>query len=159
MPSIIVDDEVFAALQERGKAFVDTPNSVLRRVLELERSDGGPRKYTIRIGPSTRAARGEAITQADYEIPLLEVLDKMGGSARREDALRALEQHMSDRLGDVDRAALTSGAIRWEKTASWAVKSMKTNGLLESTDVSGWGTWKITEAGRALLRKSRSKHS
>jgi hypothetical protein len=34
-PTIRVDDEVYALLQERGEAFVDTPNTVLRRILGL----------------------------------------------------------------------------------------------------------------------------
>src|SRR5690348_10986627 len=117
MPSISVDDEVFAALQQRGKAFIDTPNSVLRRVLELEREDEGSRKFTFQIGKPPRAARGTAITQADFEVPILEVLEQLGGSARREDALRKLEHYLRDRLNDVDRAVLASGSIRWEKTA------------------------------------------
>ena len=35
-PTIRVDDDVFAALQERAQPFVDTPNSVLRRLLDLD---------------------------------------------------------------------------------------------------------------------------
>ena len=38
-PTIRVDDEVYALLQERGEAFVDTPNTVLRRILGLSESD------------------------------------------------------------------------------------------------------------------------
>ena len=34
-PTIRIDDEVFARLKGMGEAFVDTPNSVLRRVLKL----------------------------------------------------------------------------------------------------------------------------
>ncbi|MFE1397226.1 hypothetical protein ACFW53_04720 [Nocardiopsis dassonvillei] len=36
---IRVDDEVYAALQERAQPFVDTPNDVLRRVLGLDPQD------------------------------------------------------------------------------------------------------------------------
>ena len=45
-PTIRVDDEVFAALQKRAKPFVDTPNSVLRRLFRL---DGRSRR--IRTAP------------------------------------------------------------------------------------------------------------
>jgi predicted transcriptional regulator len=38
-PTIRIDDEVFARLKNMGEAFVDTPNSVLRRVLKLEDKD------------------------------------------------------------------------------------------------------------------------
>ena len=35
-PTIRIDDEVFEKLKSMGEAFVDTPNSVLRRALNLE---------------------------------------------------------------------------------------------------------------------------
>ena len=38
-PTIRIDDEVFTKLKNMGEAFVDTPNSVLRRVLKLEDND------------------------------------------------------------------------------------------------------------------------
>jgi hypothetical protein len=38
MPVIRVDDDVFGALQKRAVPLVDTPNSILRRVLGLDRS-------------------------------------------------------------------------------------------------------------------------
>ena len=44
MPTIRVDDEVFRVLQRKGQAFVDTPNSVLRRILGLN-------KKTARAAP------------------------------------------------------------------------------------------------------------
>ena len=49
-PTIRIDDEVFARLKNMGEAFVDTPNSVLRRVLELEDNDPAAteQKLTIR---------------------------------------------------------------------------------------------------------------
>ena len=36
MPTIRIDDEVYAWLQEQARAFEDTPNSVLRRVAEFD---------------------------------------------------------------------------------------------------------------------------
>ncbi len=35
MRTIKIDDDVWAALQKRAQAFVDTPNDVLRRVFGL----------------------------------------------------------------------------------------------------------------------------
>lgn len=40
-PTIRVDDEVYAALQAEAKAFVDTPNTVLRRKFGLEAEAAG----------------------------------------------------------------------------------------------------------------------
>ena len=38
MPSIQIDDEVFAVLQKNAKPFVDSPNTTLRRLLKIEPS-------------------------------------------------------------------------------------------------------------------------
>lgn len=38
MPSIQIDDEVFAELQKNARPFVDTPNSTLRRLLKIRDS-------------------------------------------------------------------------------------------------------------------------
>ena len=34
MPTIRIDDDVFAALQKKAEPFTDTPNSVIKRLLE-----------------------------------------------------------------------------------------------------------------------------
>jgi hypothetical protein len=39
MPVIRIDDEVWGRLQEAAEPLVDTPNSVLRRLLELEKEE------------------------------------------------------------------------------------------------------------------------
>jgi hypothetical protein len=41
MPEIEIDDEVYAALQKHARAFVDTPNSTLRRILGVDPARGG----------------------------------------------------------------------------------------------------------------------
>ena len=46
-PTIRIDDEVFEALKGMGEAFVDTPNSVLRRVLKLENDQSGAAKQNL----------------------------------------------------------------------------------------------------------------
>jgi len=40
MRAVRIDDAVWSALQKRARAFEDTPNSVLRRVLGIDRSNG-----------------------------------------------------------------------------------------------------------------------
>lgn len=42
MPKIIVDDEVFAAMQAEAKPFVDHPNDVLRRKFGLSPVPAAP---------------------------------------------------------------------------------------------------------------------
>jgi hypothetical protein len=151
MPSITIDDEVFAALQARGRAFVDTPNSVLRKELGLDAGSAVDKLVATTSTPSRpglRANRGEGISQADYEVPLLRAIAHLGGEAPRAQVLQLLGESMADKFAPIDLEPLASGSIRWQKTASWAVKSMKDRGLLKDTGDSGWGTWAITTEGR-----------
>jgi hypothetical protein len=50
MPTIRVDDEVYERLQRQAKPFVDTPNSVLRKLLGLEDSNPPPVRGESRVG-------------------------------------------------------------------------------------------------------------
>jgi hypothetical protein len=42
--TIEIDDEVFAYLQKHARAFVDSPNSVCRRIFEIDSDDAAPAK-------------------------------------------------------------------------------------------------------------------
>jgi hypothetical protein len=61
-PTIRVDDEVYALLQSKAEAFVDTPNTVLRRLLNLNGGVAGPvgspaRSPHMKPASSTKLAR------------------------------------------------------------------------------------------------------
>src|SRR5437868_3521042 len=122
MPSISIDDEVFAALQARAKAFIDTPNSVLRREFNLD-DEAAETAFQSARSLTGRATRGSAIPQTDYDLPVLTAVANLGGRASSDAVLRELEAVMAHRLGQIDRGHLSSGAVRWQKTASWAVKN------------------------------------
>lgn len=49
MPSIPIDDEVWKELQGRAEPLVDTPNSILRRILGLERKQDEVKEKVIDI--------------------------------------------------------------------------------------------------------------
>ena len=53
MPVIRVDDEVWKELQRRAEPLVDTPNSVLRKILGLTGDKVGNEEKVIEIEPST----------------------------------------------------------------------------------------------------------
>jgi hypothetical protein len=59
VPTIRIDKKVFEALQKQAEPFVDTPNSVLRRLLELEstvRTKVGPVALVLIDRPPKRPA-------------------------------------------------------------------------------------------------------
>jgi len=63
VPTIRIDEDVYKALQQRGEPFVDTPNSVLRKLLEevglLEIDQESSRVKPSLIGKTTLGKKGE----------------------------------------------------------------------------------------------------
>jgi len=149
-PTIRVDDEVFKALQARAEAFVDSPNEVLRRLLGLDSGRGG--RLGERRGTRPRLAPGSATPKEEFRMPILKVLVGLGGKGAPSDVLKGVEAMLGDRLTELDRKPLHSGAIRWEKRANWERFSMKGQGLVAGPP----GTWELTELGWREARRSRA---
>ena len=51
MRKIEVDDQVYEALKCRAEAFVDSPNTVLRRVLDLDNPEAGAVTKSFKAAP------------------------------------------------------------------------------------------------------------
>lgn len=153
MPTIRVDDDVFAWLQSKARPFEDTPNSVLRREAALDGNahrDGqlpvqSPRRV-VRREPGVKTAQGE------FRAPILRILLSRGGRADRTYMLQHLETVLADTLTDFDRQDIKSGAIRWQKSAEWEVSTMRQQGLLLSQADSPRGVWCLSSAGNDAAR-------
>jgi uncharacterized protein YjbJ (UPF0337 family) len=101
-----------------------------------------------------RAPRGASTPQETYRLPILWVLEEMGGRGRTSEVLDRVGEIMNDQLNKWDRQMLPSGDnIRWRNKAQWARNTMVKEDLLASD--SPRGVWEISEKGRAVLRKSR----
>lgn len=178
-PTIRIDDELYAYLKEQAEPFVDTPNGVLRRLLELpgrngDSADAGfeeaaaPKKETSsksasasspgrssskrrKKGGRKRATRGSLVPQADYELPILKVLDQKGGQAPSREIIDALEPLLADKLKDIDRSKTSSGEIRWRNRAQFVRLSLIEQGQLAKD--SPRGVWEITDKGRERAQK------
>lgn len=100
--------------------------------------------------PAPRPARGERTHEKEFIMPILQVLHEAGGSARRADAIRRLNEIMGPRLTEFDKERYDKGEIRWVGTANVAHFKMVAVGLLSAH--SPRGVWEITPAGEALLR-------
>lgn len=100
-----------------------------------------------------RIARGVRTPEEEFRIPILAVLDEMGGSARVADVLERVYRRMSTRLNEWDHQPLPSNpnSTRWYNTAQWARNIMAREGLLRSD--SPHGVWQINDRGRAALRE------
>ena len=175
-PTIRIDSEVLDKLKEHAEPFVDTPNSVLRSILGLapggesgEIEDGAPAaqpsrraRVATRGGSSRprrrrsrapRAKAGTTLPDAEYEVPILEILRDNGGRAPTREVIGALGERLDGRLSDADREPLSSGEIRWRNRAQFARLN-----LIEQGDMakgSPRGVWEISEQGleRAGVRR------
>ena len=165
-PTIRIDDEVFAKLQEQAEPLVDSPNSVLRRLLGLAQSNGSAtpvpdedavaesppastrgtgRWKKVKLPRQQRAARGTLLPQDEYELPLLQVLLEAGGRAPSREAIENIEPKLADKFTEVDQGLLPSGELRWRNRAAFARLALVQNGDMKKD--SPRGIWELTEQG------------
>jgi len=102
-----------------------------------------------------RLRKGQRTPEFAYYVPILQVLEKMGGSGKVADVLGRVGNVMKSVLKDVDHDPLVSDPSnpRWRNTAQWARNSMVHEGLLRGD--SPRGVWQITELGRSRLLEPR----
>lgn len=176
-PNIRVDQEVYDFLKGRAEPFADTPNSVLRRLLNLDgaameaetgqgkRAGGRTRRpqtgrqRRTSVSPSRRRSRGRAprtpagvlLPEGEYVVPLLSALAERGGSAPVRDVLEAVGQALDGKLTPVDNERNTSGTIRWRNRAQFVRLRLVEEGLMAKD--SPRGVWSLTDSGRARLTR------
>ena len=109
------------------------------------RSNLGRLKHGVRTG-------NEA-----FNLPILEALEFLGGSAKVSEVLERVHQQMEGVLRDVDNEPDDSGQLRWKNTARCARQSMVKEGLLRND--SSHGVWQISEEGKRFLSKPSSAGS
>ena len=181
MPTIRIDDDVFAALQKDAKPFVDTPNSVLRRLLGLDEegknkvsapmqidgrtADTGSTHHSGRLGEDgtgsknrrySRASSGELLPQHEYADPILQVLYELGGSARSREIIDRLPEKMGHLLRRRDYEPTKRGDVRWRNRAQWARQALTDQGLLASD--SPRGIWELSDRGRSRAKELVNGH-
>jgi len=162
MPEVDLDNDVFEYLQSEAQPFVDTPSTVLRRLLKLNGRQNGaepeaPAPVKSRTGPAkrvkrpdqtrTRAAAGTILPEARYEHPLLRALVAAGGRAPYREIVDAVGAALKDELMPADLEALNSGTIRWQSRLQFVRLRLIERGLLDRDTPRG--VWGITDAGRA----------
>jgi Mrr N-terminal domain len=166
-PKILIDDDVLALLKSNAEPFVDTPNTVLRRLLGLPETNGhmppedgddvlsvAPAKPTRqrrrrRRPAAKRAQPGTILADEEYEIPLLATLDAHGGRAPTSEVLDELGRRLADRLMPADLEPLASGDIRWRNRAQFVRLRLIERGDMASG--SPRGIWEISDQGRDRL--------
>jgi len=87
-----------------------------------------------------------------YYMPILQVLEKIGGRGKVAEVLDRVGAVMKRVLKDVDYQPLASNPdnLRWRNAAQWARNNMVNEGLLKSDSPRGF--WEISERGLAMLK-------
>lgn len=168
-PSIEIDDDIFALLQEHAEPLIDTPASVLRRLLGLDGQggevppqsetsipvDARPERQKGRRRKGTRAARGSLLPEAHYEMPILRFLAENGGRAPSREVIDAVGIALKDELTEADREELNSGDIRWKNRAAFVRLRLIERGELDGN--APRGTWAITAKGSKRVASSAAE--
>lgn len=175
-PMIQIDDEVFGRLKAQAEPFVDSPNSVLRRLMGLRDSPDGTSSEPLPLDldpgkgyrgvergqhrrrnepkPSRkRAQAGSILPEREYEEPLLEVLVDAGGQASSRAVTEAVGQRLADRLTDLDKEPLKSGDLRWRNRLQFVRLRLIERGLMARE--APRGVWVVSDAGRRLVESAR----
>ncbi len=147
-PMIEIDEDVLEMLKAKAEPLVDTPSTVLRRVLGVEPDSDFVANIERRVTP-TRAPYGSILPESEYEIPILRYLDEHDGRAPSRDVVRAVGEELGDRLTELDKQPLKAGDIRWENRAAFTRLRLVERGELK--DDSPRGTWEISQKGRERL--------
>lgn len=156
MPTIRIDNDVLDGLKSLAEPFSDTPNSVIRRLLE-ERST-----LTNRTARSRNEAKLESASnvershrtkvaltaQSTYETFLLHVLLKLfDGKAKKNEVTDAVIALMKSKgfISAADLETVSTGETKAKNTIAWGRNALKDRGLVSSE--SAKGVWELTPSG------------
>lgn len=160
MPTIRIEDDVFEGLKLLAEPFVDTPNTVIRRLLATRNTLKSGRENPIPLmkDKEEKASvkvnrRGNLTPQSTYELFLLCCLQKANGEATKHDVTEAVITMMKSH-GYIDAADLVkvqTGETKAANTIAWARNALKDRGLISQQ--SPRGVWALTEEGKAKAQQ------
>ncbi|MEE9305287.1 MAG: winged helix-turn-helix domain-containing protein [bacterium] len=155
---IRVDEEVWEKLQDMAEPFVDTPNSVLRKLLnmdEVKPKRRAKRSFSTKVEGAQRKRRKDGLSMKDCYLPLLKTLVKHGGRIESSIACKEVKGLVKDKIIPSDHELVDSGVdIRWRNVIRWARKRLVEDGLMKKN--SPRGIWEISEEGRKFLQAKGS---
>ncbi len=156
MPTIRIEDDVFEGLKLLAEPFVDSPNTVIRRLLAASTTTANATAKPLQlaqykqkdISPPVKT-RGALTPQSTYELYLLHCLQKTEGSATKHDATEAVIAMMKSRgfITAADLVKVQTGETKAANTIAWARNALKDRGLISQD--SPRGVWALTDEGKA----------
>lgn len=157
MPDIQVDDDVYGCVLALVSSETNTPNLVVRRLLEmhgnlrpnLTKNDG----KQLPDAP-WRNRRGSSPSQTVYKNHLLYVLGtKFGGIASRLPAIEAALDLMQQKgllPPSASEVLASNGQTKAESAMAWGRNALKDAGLIKAD--SPRGLWELTNEGLELSK-------
>jgi len=161
-PVIRVDDEVYKALEGQVRGFGDSPNNVLRRLLNLEPSiasqfiaaagSQGRLGQTPPPGPSiTSQFLAAAVTKFDrsaIEGAIVDILHEHSGRVQIVDPVTGFNiyKEVATRLNispELQKELTAGGENRWRAEVGFARKNLEQRGVIAPTSESGRGVWML----------------
>lgn len=147
MPVIEISERTMARLKNWAEPLVDTPDSVVAKILDA--AEGGPPPEQPE--PTPRRRTKLKLPQKEFHGPLMDVLLEMGGEARTAELQPLMKKRMSHLLGPRDFEHVSSGDPRWWNAVCWARNDLRKEGFLRSD--SQHGVWELSEKGISEARK------
>jgi hypothetical protein len=147
MPQIELSADTFRRLQRLAEPFVDTPETIILRLLTQHEVNGGTVTKPPRVVPTQgrrtrRARRGERTPADVFYLPIVEVLRDAGGALPTQETVDRVEKLVRDQLSEADFEPLqSSGELRWRNTCRWARKYLVQAGVLDK--MSEHGVWRL----------------
>jgi predicted transcriptional regulator len=142
-PTIRISDETYRALQNLARPFEDTPDSVIRRL--LEQAEAGRPPERVAREPASRArpqpVEGEKTSQAAFRAPLIQALQEAGGRGRTSEVIDRVGEILGDELKNGDFEKVSGGDIRWRNTTAWVRFHLVKEGVMR--DNSPTGIWEL----------------
>lgn len=154
MPTIRIEDDVFEGLKLLAEPFVDTPNTVIRRLLaSTTTANGGAKPSSMTQDKQKDASppvktRGALTPQSIYELFLLHCLLQTAGTATKHDATEAVIAMMKSRgyISAADLVKVQTGETKAANTIAWARNALKDRGLISQHSPRGF--WTLTDEGK-----------
>jgi hypothetical protein len=158
MPTIRVENDVMEGLKKLAEPFVDTPSSVIRRLLErqgvMTPRDPASRQKSPVTATGERPFRATTTPQPFYEEYLLAILERNfhGTGDKRNVTQAVMEKMQADGfIGAADLELVSTGETKAENTVAWSRNALKDRGYISRS--SPRGIWELTPEGRAAAKR------
>jgi hypothetical protein len=92
---------------------------------------------------------GPHLKQPDFEREILGILAEEQRPMTRKGITNKIYERMRLDFSDADKAQIRTGGARWEKTARWAITTLKRDGLIEAKEKN---QYTLTAKGREALK-------